>query len=89
MHYFGRFWGEADIEPDFMSTRPSLYTLAPAVRPERLARDCHREEVSPDLRTNAARLLPMLLPVNQRTRAPPEPRCRGVRLYHQAVPSVV
>ena len=48
----------------------SLYTFAPAVRPERLARDCHREEVSPNLSSSASsvsrralnRLSPLRLP---------------------------
>ena len=45
---------------------------------------CVRDE-EPD--ALAAQLLPRLLPVNQRMQAPAEPRCCGVRLYHQAVPS--
>ena len=48
----------------------SLYTFAPAVRPGRLARDCHLAEVSPNLSSSASsvsrgalnRLSPLRLP---------------------------
>jgi hypothetical protein len=44
MHYFGRAWGEADIEPDFMSTRPNYLA-----RPGRLSNAGYRNLVSCDV----------------------------------------
>lgn len=51
------------------------------------AKTLRSAKAQPDPRTNAVRLLPGLLLVNQRVQAPAELRRCGVMLYQHAVPS--